>query len=104
MATEVKRRSRDGLAVPVPEIAELVDPRLTDARCRGRAPLFDSLVAGETEEERHERHAWAAALCERCPVAVACEQAAEENTVHGIWAGRHRGMYERRTQDRTPTT
>jgi WhiB family redox-sensing transcriptional regulator len=90
-----KRRSRDGLPVPVPELAALVDSRLVGARCKGKAPLFDSLVPGETEEERRERHTWAAGHCRVCPVVDACAQVVEESPVDGIWAGEHRGRCER---------
>lgn len=93
--TAPARRSRDGLPVPTPEIAALVDPRLTGALCAGEAPLFDSLIPGETEEERSNRFRWAATICTRCPVAAACERAAIEHQAHGIWAGEHRGRMER---------
>ncbi len=78
-----------------PELANLIDSRLTGARCKGKAPLFDSLIPGETEEARHERLSWATGQCQRCPVRQACTQVADESSVHGIWAGEHRGRYER---------
>jgi len=57
--------------------------------------MFDSLIPGETEQARHERLSWAAGQCRLCPVRQACTQVAAESSVHGIWAGKHRGKYER---------
>lgn len=93
--TAPTRRSRDGLPVPVAEITALIDPRLAGALCAGEAPFFDSLIPGETEEERRNRFGRAATICAQCPVAAACERAAIEHQAHGIWAGEHRGRIER---------
>ncbi|KLL95862.1 hypothetical protein NJ76_21770 [Rhodococcus sp. IITR03] len=40
------------------QIAGLVDPRLTEARCAGKSPLFDAELDNETAEERSARLTW----------------------------------------------
>ncbi|QOV97231.1 WhiB family transcriptional regulator [Rhodococcus pyridinivorans] len=88
MATQtVKRRSRDGLPVPVPEIPALADPRLHGARCAGMAPTFDVWIPNESDDDRRDRLAYAQHLCSRCTVRVACRQAATEHDASGIWGG-----------------
>ncbi|WKW97318.1 WhiB family transcriptional regulator [Rhodococcus aetherivorans] len=72
-------------------IAGLVDPRLTGARCAGRAPMFDAEVPGESAEDRAARLAAAAAICRGCPVVGPCRTAAlEQDHPAGMWAGRLR--------------
>lgn len=64
---------------------------LTRAACRGRAPLFDADVPGETPDQRTDRVADAAALCAGCPARAACAQLATDAPAHevaGVWAGR----------------
>ncbi|MBB3038982.1 WhiB family transcriptional regulator [Hoyosella altamirensis] len=76
-------------------LANLIDRRLTDARCAGKAPLFDSLIDDEPEPQRRARLQWAASECSTCPVLAACDQVASElpdGEKTGIWAGRN---YER---------
>lgn len=100
MTESTRRRSRNGLPLPVPEITALIDPRLTNAQCKVRAPLFDSLIPGETEDQRHARLIWAANLCAQCPVRAACARVAAEHDAHGIWGGQHQGPYERAERGR----
>jgi len=73
----------------IPSLFEhLVDPRLTGARCTGRAPLFDAELPDETTENRSARLAWARQQCTRCPVQSACRTAATEQPAPaGMWAG-----------------
>jgi WhiB family redox-sensing transcriptional regulator len=74
-------------------LAGLVDPRLSGARCTGRAPWFDTELDDETTEDRSERLAWARAQCVRCPVAASCRAAATEiDYPTGVWAGRIHGL------------
>jgi len=80
-------RSKSRLpAIPDP-ITGLVDPRLTGARCRGHAPLFDDQLDGEAPEQRSQRLAYAARICRGCPVAGPCRIAASEHDAHGMWGG-----------------
>lgn len=75
------------------QIAGLVDPRLTEARCAGKSPLFDAELDNETAEERSARLTWARQECTRCPVQAACRTAAHEQTHPlGIWAGHVHGL------------
>ena len=70
------------------QFAGLVDPRLTGARCAGRAPMFDDEVFGETTENRSARLAAAARICRGCPVLSVCRTAArEQDRPTGMWAG-----------------
>jgi WhiB family redox-sensing transcriptional regulator len=73
-----------------PLIGGLVDPRLTGAACRGRAPWFDDYVEGESIGARSERLAAAERICIGCPVRSACHTAAGEHQATGVWAGRIR--------------
>lgn len=88
MTASTKRRSRDGLPVPTPEIPMLVDPRLSGARCAGMAPTFDAWIPDEPDDERQDRLAYARDLCSRCPVQLSCRQAATEHKASGIWGGK----------------
>ncbi|MDV6293305.1 WhiB family transcriptional regulator [Rhodococcus aetherivorans] len=72
----------------VPLLAGLVDPRLTAARCAGRAPMFDDELEEESIENRSSRLAAAARICRGCPVLSACREAAHEQPhPTGIWSG-----------------
>ncbi len=53
-------------------VADLADPRLSGAACRGLAPWFDAEVPGETETGRADRWAAAVRICRRCPAAADC--------------------------------
>ncbi|UTT48847.1 WhiB family transcriptional regulator [Rhodococcus gordoniae] len=79
----------------IPDLfAGLVDPRLTGARCVGKAPLFDAeAFDDETDEQRSQRIAWARTQCAQCPVQSACRTAAtEQNKLTGLWAGHVHGL------------
>lgn len=83
----------------------LVDPRLSGARCAGRSPWFDTEIDGETIEHRSARLAWARTECTRCPVQSACRTAAtEQDTPHGMWAGRAHGLGGNTSRAREKTT
>lgn len=74
-------------------LAGLVDPRLTGARCVGRAPWFDAELEDETIEQRSARLAWARRQCRECPVQTSCRgAAAEQDTITGLWAGTVHGL------------
>lgn len=81
-----RRASR--LPVIPPLLEQLVDPRLSGARCAGKAPLFDAELPDETDEDRSERLAWAQQQCTHCPVQSACRTAVTElPKPSGVWAG-----------------
>jgi len=62
---------------------------LTGAACRGRAPLFDLDVDGETSDERDDRHETAQRICGTCSVLNACRStiATLPPRTDGVWAG-----------------
>ena len=62
---------------------------LVGAACIGHSPLFDDVIDDETSEDRNYRHAKAALLCNRCPVAERCREATIELPpgTTGVWAG-----------------
>ncbi|MFC9549835.1 WhiB family transcriptional regulator [Rhodococcus sp. NPDC056960] len=74
-------------------IVGLVDARLEGAACRGRAPLFDDRVDGETDQDRILRHRYAVNICSHCPVIRACQAAADDHHSEGIWSGRRQLIY-----------
>ena len=77
----------------VPLLAGLVDPRLTGARCAGRAPMFDAELEEESIENRSSRLAAAARICRGCPVLSACRTAGLElDNPTGLWAGNVHGQ------------
>ncbi|MFZ2527418.1 MAG: WhiB family transcriptional regulator [Rhodococcus sp. (in: high G+C Gram-positive bacteria)] len=89
-------RTRSKLPRIPDTIAGLVDPRLSGARCAGKAPLFDTEIEEEFTEDRSARLAWAAQQCTRCPVQSACRTAVTElGHPTGMWAGRVHGRLGR---------
>ena len=74
--------------------ADLVDERLVDAACAGRAPLFDAEVPGEDDDDRRQRLEAAARICQSCPVLAECNGVARElgRAAAGVWAGRARNL------------
>lgn len=64
-------------------------PDLERAACRGRQPLHDLDVAGETLAERAVRHQAAARLCRACPELDRCAAVlgALPRGTAGVWAG-----------------
>jgi hypothetical protein len=65
---------------------------MAGAACRGRSPLHDSTVDGETADERHARHELARAVCARCRVLDTCRASVDTLPPHteGVWAGKLR--------------
>ena len=67
-------------------------PILTDrgwvehARCVGQTELFFSSL-GERPETRIRRESMARALCQNCPVMLACRADARTNRESGFWGG-----------------
>lgn len=56
------------------------------ASCKGRTTLFFG-VAGERPERRVRREVAAKAMCDACPVNIACRQLARDNRENGYWGG-----------------
>jgi hypothetical protein len=52
--------------------AALALPPMPRAACRGRAPLHDLDVAGESDADRAQRHEAAAWTCHACPALAHC--------------------------------
>ncbi|MFX1757247.1 WhiB family transcriptional regulator [Rhodococcus sp. As11] len=103
------RRSTSRIPAIPPLLERLIDPRLTGARCAGRAPWFDAELDDETTEQRSARLAWARRQCRECPVASACRTAGlEQDRALGVWAGRVHGLPGRpgrgQSCDFTPAT
>lgn len=75
-------------------LASLVDPRLQDAACRGRAPLFDPRGPRESSYNFRHRIAEARSYCQACPIRQTCAEIIAETPKtnrHGVWAGRYQG-------------
>ncbi|EHK84252.1 WhiB family transcriptional regulator [Rhodococcus pyridinivorans] len=88
----MSRRQSRVPAIP-PLLERLVDPRLAEARCTGKHPLFDAELDEETAEERSERLSWARGQCTRCPVQGPCRTAAgEQEHPLGMWGGKVHGL------------
>jgi hypothetical protein len=78
MPTHITPYIPDGLPAA---LALLLGPALPAASaCRGRAPLHDDTVHGESADEREQRHAQACAVCAGCPARTECAAVAE----HGV--------------------
>lgn len=80
-------------AVPA-YLAPLLTPAynhlFTQAACRGRAPLFDHTIDGETTEQREARHHHARTLCRICDARRECRKVSANTPPEerrGIWAG-----------------
>ena len=56
------------------------------ASCKGRTTLFFG-VAGERPERRVRREVAAKAMCDACPVNIACRELARDNRENGYWGG-----------------
>lgn len=80
-------RGPQGNAAPS---AGFVGPDLPAAACKGRWPLFDDRVDGETADYRTKRHARAVAICRGCPEFARCLDArhADPGLGAGVWGGR----------------
>lgn len=65
------------------------DVGLDGAACRGRAPLFDAEIDGESSDERDERHETTQRICRTCSVLNACMStiATLPPRTDGVWAG-----------------
>lgn len=63
----------------------LLGSELARAACRGKSPLFDATVHGETVADRDARYQHAIAICARCPVTRWCLE--HRNGDVGIWGG-----------------
>jgi len=77
------------------------DVGLDGAACRGRAPLFDLDVDGESSEERDDRHETAQRICRTCSVLDTCRStiATLPPRTEGVWAGHlHTGSAARTTK------
>jgi hypothetical protein len=70
---------------PADVIPALLGPELARAACRGKSPLFDAAVHGETVAGRNTRYQRATAICARCPVTDWCLE--HRNGDAGIWGG-----------------
>ncbi|MBD8505531.1 hypothetical protein HT102_03370 [Hoyosella sp. G463] len=70
-------------AVRLLELMLADQPAMPHAQCRGRAPLFDSHIDGETSEQRLNRHTQARKLCQQCDHRIECSQ-----SIGGFRAGR----------------
>lgn len=77
--------------IAAPLSGAVLGPNLPGAACKGRAPLHDAVIAGESETDRADRHQRAVAVCLRCcPVLAACRAAVATlpRSTTGVWAGR----------------
>lgn len=75
-------------------LAGFADPRLADAACVGKAPLFDARGPKESAYNYRHRAAEARAYCQACRVRAACNTVAGEiarTSRTGMWAGVQRG-------------
>lgn len=76
--------------LPMLRRARLTDPRLSDAACSGKAPMFDTdPLPGETPTDTTNRHAAAIQICHQCPVLASCRTVAAELGDDGtatLWA------------------
>lgn len=76
---------------PVPQLERLLGPPMPGAACRGQAPNFDGEIDGETAAQRRVRLAYAARVCDRCPVRERCRLIADElprGLRSGVWSAR----------------
>lgn len=70
---------------------QVLGPGLPGAACRGRAPLWDPEIEGESAQQRRDRLAYATAVCTGCPVRDRCRAVADElpkRLRSGTWAAR----------------
>lgn len=76
--------------IAAPLSPAVLGPNLPGAACKGRAPLHDDVIAGESETDRADRHQRAVTVCLRCcPVLNACRAAVATlpRSTTGVWAG-----------------
>lgn len=78
---------------PVDAIPTFLGSELARAACRGKSPLFDATVHGETVIERDGRHGEALAICARCPVTKWCLEYRQGQ--EGVWGGQLFGVARR---------
>jgi hypothetical protein len=61
-------------------------PALPDAACRGRDPMFDDKLPGESAAEQRARWDAALAVCRGCPAQAACRKLLDAHPP-GRWSG-----------------